>query len=320
MTERISIGPAFAERFRLGGPAKRVSLGIGGLILAGLLLYYPVGMALHHRIDDNRSFQTDTPAGGSDAVAMAAALIEREVNENGWVANDPWFLPASALDNMPNYQQGLVHAMSLFAIEMTDQMGRIRGSSAADTDLEKAAGLLRYPGNRWHFDLSTSWAPTATSESQYRDAAKRLMAYNQRLAEGSATFDRRADNLLATLERFNADIGSESAILDRAISDLGTWSMTTDDKFYRTKGKLYGYLMILTALGTDFDGILTEKEIGPLWAEMLASLGAAVKMDPLLILNASPDSLILPSHLATQGFYLLRARTRLKEIVNVLLK
>jgi hypothetical protein len=29
---------------------------------------------------------------------------------------------------------------------------------------------------------------------------------------------------------------------------------------------------------------------------------------------------MLPSHLAAQGFYLLRARTQLKEIVNILLK
>lgn len=320
MTDTFSNGSSIRARLRLTGPVKKVGLGIGAVLLLFAMLYYPIGMALHHAIDDDATYRPQTPSGGSAAVAMAAGLIEREVDGNGWVANDPWFLPASALDNMPNFQQGLVHAMSLFAIEMTDQMGRVRGSSAADVNLEKAAGLLRYPGDRWHFDLSTSWAPTATSESQYRAAAEALMTYNDALAAGDATFDRRADNLLATLERFSADIGSESAILDRAIGNLGTWSLTTDDTFYRTKGKLYGYQMILTALGQDFESVVQEREIGPLWSEMLASLGAAAAMDPVLIVNARPDAFFLPSHLATQGFYLLRARTRLKEITNVLLK
>ena len=43
-------------------------------------------------------------------------------------------------------------------------------------------------------------------------------------------------------------------------------------------------------------------------------------MDPLLVINGAPDAVILPSHLAAQGFYLLRARTQLKEISNILLK
>src|SRR3546814_11992853 len=63
-------------------------------------LYYPVGMLLAHKIDDNLDYQipaTDTAKSGSRAVAMAAALIDREVNHTGWVANDPFFLPGSRL-------------------------------------------------------------------------------------------------------------------------------------------------------------------------------------------------------------------------------
>ncbi len=55
-------------------------------------LYYPVGMLVAHKVDDNLDYQvagTDPTAPGSRAVAMAAALIDREVNRNGWVANDP---------------------------------------------------------------------------------------------------------------------------------------------------------------------------------------------------------------------------------------
>src|SRR3546814_5528879 len=91
---------------------------------------------------------------------------------------------------------------------MTDQIGRTRGSSEADRDLDKAAGLLKFPGDVWIYDLSTSFLPTASSESQYRSARRALLAYNDRLAAGQAIFERRADNLLGTIERIAADLGS----------------------------------------------------------------------------------------------------------------
>ena len=109
---------------------------------------------------------------------------------------------------MPNFQIGIIAALGRFAVEMTDQIGRTRGSSQADPDLDKAAGLLKYAPTVWIFDLSTSWAPTASSESQYRAARRALLAYNDKLAADKAVFERRADNLLATLDRFAADIGS----------------------------------------------------------------------------------------------------------------
>ena len=57
---------------------------------------------------------------------------------------------------------------------------------------------------------------------------KSLQRYNKRLNDGSAVFDRRADNLIAFLERVGLDLGSASATLDqRALdSNLG-WFDTT---------------------------------------------------------------------------------------------
>jgi len=97
-------------------------------------------------------------AGGSRAVAMAAALIERETDQHRWVANDPFFLPSAALDNMPNFQQGMIAAIGRFAFELTDQIGRTHGSSQTDKDLQRASGQLQYPGDIWVFDWSTSIA------------------------------------------------------------------------------------------------------------------------------------------------------------------
>ncbi|HRK95889.1 MAG TPA: DUF2333 family protein [Rhodospirillales bacterium] len=288
-----------------------------------LLVYYLGGAWWIHKIDDDPAFTPPQPtAGGSYAVDMAAALIDREVNGHGWPANDPFFMPGSILDNMPNYQTGMIYALSRFAIELSDQLGRSRGSSSIDPDLDRAAGLLKYPGNIWIFDLSRSLAPTASSESQYRQARQALLAFNQRLAAKQATFDVRADNLIDTLERFNSDLGAMSGTIDEHLSQNTGWLLNfqVDDIFYQTKGRLYGYFMIISALGRDFQPVIDERNLGAVWNQMLASAEQAATQQPWVVLNGSPSSQFTPSHLANQGFLLLRLRTQLREISSVLQK
>ncbi|MCC9621166.1 DUF2333 family protein [Thalassospira sp. MA62] len=280
-------------------------------------IYYPVGMLLVHRIDDNPDF-TGNYQGGSHAVNTAAALIDREVNQNRWTANDPFFLPGAALDNMPNYQTGIVYALSRFSIELSDQIGRTRGSSQVDSDLDEAAGLLKFRGDKWVFDPSVSLLPGVTSEQQYRQAIRSLESYNQRLINDTAVFERRADNLQETLNRIANDLGSASALIDDKVEQPSIFDTTADDVFYATKGRLYAYSLILRDLGTDFEQIINERQIAPAWAEMIQSLQSAAALDPLIVINGSADGILMPNHLAGLGFYLLRARTQIREISNIL--
>lgn len=304
------------------GMARLSGISFVTLIVAAAL-YYVVGAFVMHSVDDDPAFMAaDEPQGGSHAVAVAAALIDREVDTHFWTANDPFFYPSALLDNTPNFQQGIVYALSRFAIEMSDQIGRTRGTSEVDPDLDKAAGLLKYPGNRWFYDLSSSWLPVASSESQYRAASRSLKAYNERLAGGGAIFERRADNLLATLDRMASDIGSASATIDQHLAKPRPMFIDTkvDDIFYSVKGRLYGYAILLRELGRDFAAVIQDKQLDSSWEQMMQSIQQAAILDPLVVMNGAPDGAYFPSHLAVQGFYLLRARTQLREITNILLK
>lgn len=288
-----------------------------------VLLYYVGGALWVHKIDDDTSFVPPNPiAGGSHAVDMAAALIEREVEINRWTPNDPFFLPGSMLDNMPNFQLGMVYALSRFGNALAEQLARSRGTSAVDPDVDRAAGLLRYPGDVWVFNPGTSLAPTATSESQYKAAFRALRAYNQRVADGTATFERRADNLIDTIERFNNDLGSASAIIDDHLRQHAGFpiSFSADDIFYQTKGRLYVYYMLLKSLGQDFEQVLAERNLQTVWSQMLEGAREAAEQQPWVVLNGGPSSQFVPSHLAGQGFLLLRLRTQLREVQQVLLK
>jgi hypothetical protein len=149
-----------------------------------------------------------------------------------------------------------------------------------------------------------------------------LRRYNQRLSQDQAVFEARADNLLATLDRIAADLGSSSAAVDRKLEDRSAFwpDWTADDLFYASKGRLYAYYLLLRALEADFANVIRERELGGAWTQTLDSFRAAATLQPWVIINGAPDSQVMPSHLAAQGFFLLRARTQLKEISDVLLK
>ena len=290
-------------------------------VLVLLLVYYPIGMILNNRIDDDIAL-TPAPeydvAGGSKAIAIVETLVSREADH--WLPNAPFWHPAAALDNAPNFQLGMMYAMSRFVLEAGDFLGRQRGSSGIDNNLDKAVGLLKYDGTTWYWGQGNI-IPRPKAESQYRDAVDYLAAYNKDVAAGKATYDKRADNLIAFLDRAAADLGSTSAALDeRAQAGGGYFDFKADDVFYDAKGKLYGYYMILDALGQDFDVVLKEKQAGDIWANMLKSLRTGASMNPLIVVNGDPDSMTMPSHLRAIGFPLLRARIQMREIEDVLQK
>jgi hypothetical protein len=289
-------------------------------VLVLLLLYYPVGMIIVHQINDDPDFApVAVEQGASKAVALAAALIQREVGNTSWPANDPFFLPGAALDNMPNYQHGIQQALARFATEMADQIGRSRGSASADPDLIEARSLLNYAPDVWYVDSATL---SANSETQYLKAMVKLQTYNTRLAGGRATFEPRADALIGTLDRIGKDLGAASNAIDQQI-DLyaGDWyDLQADDVFYYNKGLLYANALLLRDLGQDFKSVLDERNAGKIWARMVDSMLEGASLQPLIVINGQPNALVAPNHLTTQGFYLLRARTQLEEMNDILLK
>jgi hypothetical protein len=295
--------------------------GIGLLVF--IIFYYPVGMVLTHKINDDPSFTASPVApGASQAVALAAALIDREVNHNAWPANDPFFLPGWALDNMPNFQIGIRDAVKRFSIELQDEIGRNRGTSAMDPDLQTAASAFNYSPNVWVWNPGTSLMPTATSEEQYRLGLKALLSYNSRLAAGKAAFERRADNLLSAMDKIGKDLGDHSQRISQQIDqNSGNWvDFYADDIFYQNKGLLYADALLLRDLGVDFGDVLKEKGAQPIWDRMVASMLEGAELRPWIVINGRPDALMQPNHLAAQGFYLIRARAQLEELNDVLIK
>ena len=250
---------------------------------------------------------------------MAEALILRETVDNRWTANDPVFFPTAFHDNMPNYQRGMLRAISRFTMELENQIGRLRGSSAIDRDLERAVGLLQFPTDVWLFDFDQSFLPIQPADTQYEAAARALRSFNTRVAAGIAVFETRADALALTVERMASELGSRAAIVDEHVSRDGfIIDFMSDDIFYFNKGMAYASYLLLRELGRDFEGVIRAQGLTRVWQQALDSLREASQQKPLVVLNSSGANSFLANHLHLQGFYLKRAILQLDEVARVI--
>ena len=205
------------------------------------------------------------------------------------------------------------------AVELTDTLGRVRGTSEIDTDLREARGALQFDESTWYFGLEP-FGPKTPSPSFYRTGAEKLAAFNARLEACQATFDARADNLINLLDRIAKDIGSRSeAIRSRSEATNAGWFDTlADNEFWGTMGQLYGYYGVLKAAETDFADVINTRGLRPLWDRMEEQLRVALALGPAIVSNGDEDGFVMPTHLTTLGFYVLRVRANLVEIRSVL--
>lgn len=259
---------------------------------------------------------------------VAADLTDFNVNQNAWISSMLLYKTGffgldwdrtPFLDNKASFQRGINAAVRRTAIELVDNIGRLRGTSQIDTDLQKARGNLQFAEDAWYFGLSP-FGPKTPTPSYYRSAIKDLRAFNTRLGNCQATFDARADNLIQFVDRIASDLGSTSAILkDRAENYHAGWFDTrADDRFWFAYGQLYAYYGLLRAAHSDFRGVLAEKHLDGVWDEMEKQMRSGLDMQPLIVSNGDPDAWFTPSHLTTMGFYILRVRSNLVDVKQVL--
>lgn len=264
----------------------------------------------------------------SGIVTVTSDLIDFNVNQNGWVSssllykaglfgldwdNTPYF------DDKASFQRGVNQAIRRTTAELVDTLGRVRGTSQIDNDLQDARGVMQTDEGRWYFSLNP-FGFTTPSQSYYRSGIGHLTSYNERLVKCDTVFDARADNLIRFLDRIASDIGSTSDILRKQSesSNAGWFDTRADDRFWFSFGQLYAYHGILQAARADFVEVIEQRNLTRPWEEMDGQLVAALKIQPALISNGNESGWIMPTHLATMGFYILRFRSNLVEIRSIL--
>ena len=272
--------------------------------------------------------ETAKTCGNSGIAQIAADLTDFNVNQNSWISSMILYKlgffgidwdHTPFMDNKASFQRGINQAVRRTATELADNLGRVRTTSQIDGDLQDARGNLQFDEETWYFGLNP-FGPKTPTPSYYRDAVNKLRSFNARLATCQATFDARADNLKQYIDRISSDIGSTSAILkERAENHNNGWfDFRADDRFWFAYGQLYAYYGLMKGAQADFEDVIKEKHLGNLWDTMDAQFVSALRIQPFIIANGREDGWIMPTHLTTMGFYVLRVRSNMVEISNVL--
>lgn len=295
------------------------------ILLAGfilfLCLYYPLGGWITHNIDRNTDYEINTHNTKQSAgIEMASFIIKREVNDKLWTANVPFFFPSYFLDNMPNFQLGMIDATSVIISSLSKRIDSPIVNQEQTSVLQKAAQLLKYDGKIWMFSPSNRFAPVPSANTQYRKARKNLIAFNQALNSDEIIFYRRPEDLAFILKKVNLNLKKSIEMLDSQIREESS-SLTdfrADDIFFYNQGKAYAYYLLLKAIGHDYKDILVEKNIYILWTKSLKALEDASKIDSVSIRNAELNSLTAPNHLLYLSYYIEKAQNTNKDIIQAL--
>jgi hypothetical protein len=284
----------------------------------------------------------------SRTVAVQSHLIDYMVNENRWAPahpiykagffglvsfkNTPWF------DNMAAEQLGMLDIVRRLAIEMTDSLGRIRGTSLENERLAAAQSSLRIDETVWYLNNPFRAEVNTVSPSaaaSYRKAIPLYVACNDNLARCDAVFDARADNLRSTLNRFTATLGATTSelearskswaydaetneIVQAGGNNYGWFDVRADNLFHRARGKMYALHGILKGMRRDFRHVLADRNALEVWDKLESSVAEAAMVNPLIASNGASDGVLFPDHLAIMAEMVLRARTAMVEVRDIL--
>lgn len=293
--------------------------GLLGLLLVYLVLCLLVGwywnrepgtMALVPAVP----VQSDMVEGEMTVATVKALMTTLLEKPGGYLSNDI-MPPGVWLDNMPNWEFGVLVQVRDFTRAMRRDMARSQSQSAEDPDLAKAEPLF-------HFD-NKSWIMPAT-ESEYRQGLKSLNRYAARLDSGDADFYARADNLGSWLGDVSTRLGSLSQRLSASVGQAPVtdgsrpreqtpW-LEIDDVFYESRGSAWALMHLLRAVEVDFADIIAKKNAQASLQQIIRELEAT--QEPLwspMVLNGGGFG-VLANHSLVMANYLSRANAALIDL------
>ena len=346
--ERLSnLGQRIGERLEdlrddltSGGAVSRV---IGGAVI--VLLLMSVGLGFYWSSEPEAFSVRDSVATNANnqpmlvGVATTTTLIRVTSTlldkPGGFLSNDI-FPPGVWLDNVPNWEYGVLIQSRDLSKAMREAFSRSQSQSTEDNALAKAE-------SRFNFDHK-SWAVPA-SESEYRQGIKSLDDYLKRLSDEdqhNAQFFARADNLrywLSTVEtrlgslsqRLSASVGQRRLNTDLAGEERASRSTYApsemvvktpwaeiDDVFYEARGSAWALLHFLKSVEVDFADVLAKKNALVSLQQIIRELEAT--QEPVfspMILNGDGFGM-LANHSLVMASYISRANAGIIDLRELL--
>ena len=286
-------------------------------VVAALIIgYYPLGGRLSERIDKTEDYDFSSISEKQlQSIESIAFLIDREVNQHIWTPNLPFFFPAYSLDNMPNFQIGVIRGIKSVVSGLSKQVNCAEGQKEV-AYLSDAARLLAYPENVWLVSPKNKLKMAASSTSQYRKARKKLKGFNQALEEEKCFWVRDGKSLYAINLQVLKGLRIARRQLENEIREGNTtWFDTrADNVFYLNQGRVYAYMLTLKKIGRDYKQVLMADSLYQDWTEVLRALQNGAEINPDIVLNGKTSESFKANHLINLGFYATKAENGLMKI------
>jgi hypothetical protein len=262
----------------LRGQARR-NLTLGAIV--AVLIVWLVLMIYWSRTPDvfwvNQYVESDRTVVGyattDTLIRVAETLLDKP---GGYLYNDR-FPPSVFLDNMPNWEIGVLQQVRDLARVMRNDYSRSQSQSREDPDLAQAEPNFFFDRNSWILPRT---------ESRYREAINGFSDYRARLAgngDPQAEFYARADNLREWLAQVEKRLGSLTNRLGNSVSDtrineslagdssaeaaqpqpdqvpVKTPWYEIDDIFFEARGSAWALVHFFRAAEFDFAQVLNDK-------------------------------------------------------------
>jgi len=265
-------------------------------------------------------------------IRVASWLLDKP---GGYLSNDiaP---PGLWLDNMPNFEFGVVVQVRDLARVLRNDYSRSQTQSTEDPDLAVAEPAFNFDNDSWILP---------STESQYADGIEALRSFRTRLTDTNAAdaqFYARADNLREWLavvatrlgslsQRLSASVGQVRVNTDLAgepAADLSTvrpenigvktpW-LEIDDVFYEARGNAWALVHFMRAAQFDFADVLEDKNAVVSLRQIIRELeGGLSPMRSPIILNGSGFGLFA-NHSLVLASYLSRANAAVIDLRSLL--
>lgn len=321
-----------------------LALGLGVfaayLLLIAVLMFLwssePEAFDVRARAEERARQLGQKPVPGYVTVSTLMSLGETLLDKRGgYLANDV-FPPGVWMDNIPEWEFGVLQQMRDFALALRNDFSRSQTQSQDDVDLREAQPLFAYKNDSWMLP---------SSESQYRKGIGHLQGYLQRLADDdryNAQFYARADNLAEWIKltekqlgslsqrlsasvgtvRINTDLAGDSAAQQSTATPkmqvMRTPWLQIDNVFYEARGATWALLHLLKAVEQDFRPVLEDKNALVSVRQIIRELEEA--QAPIwspVILNGSGYGLFA-NHSLVMANYISRANAALIDLRKLL--
>ena len=273
---------------------------------------------------------------GSVTTAALIGVTETLLDKPGGFLRNDIFPPGLWLDNMPNWEYGVLIQVRDLSRAMREAFSRSQSQSEEDPDLAQAEPRFNFKARSWMLP---------PSEREYRAALEYTHKFAQRLAsanESDAQFYARADNLaywLATVEtrlgslsqRLSASVGQRRLNTDLAGDAEATQAtpapadmivstpwLELDDVFYQARGTTWALIHLLRAAEVDFADVLQKKNARVSLQQIIRELEASQQtvFSPM-ILNGSGFGLVA-NHSLVMASYISRANAGVIDLRTLL--